>query len=955
MGLVVACLWAGSALGAGETEVVYLSGKGNDDGVKWDFWCSAGQNSGKWGTIDVPSNWELQGYGIYSYGRDQNRNGWPKVQGKYKRTFNAPAGFEGKRTYLVFEGSMTDTQAFINGQSAGPMHQGGYYRFKYDVSKLLKAGENLLEVTVDDESANASVNNAERRGDYWNYAGIFRPVELEVVPKESIDQVAIDAKADGTFSADVEFAGIPAPLETGITMFWTVEAQVMDSAGKAVGPVMTQKVPQGSKGVRLTGKYADAKLWNAETPNLYHLQVRLKDPMGADEHEVTKQFGFRTVEAKAGEGILLNGQKIMLKGADRHSFWPDSGRCLSDKICRDDILVMKEMNMNAVRCSHYPPDQHFLDMCDEMGMYVLDELAGWHQAYDTPTGVKLVEEMVKRDVNHPSVLFWDNGNEGGWNNALDTEFAKWDPTGRHVLHPQQTIRGIDNTHYPAYNAVVTKSAGNNPVFYTEMLHGLYDGGGGAGLEDYWKVMTASKVAAGGFIWSLVDEDVKRTDKGGRIDSMGNQAPDGILGPYREKEGSFYTVKQVWSPIVMKGGFISNSTYSMEIENRFDFIDAKDCSFTWETRRMHGPNEPMGSDAVASGTATMAGSIPPHTKGTIRWDSRASLSVPNAITYVHVFGPDKKELTTFALETSLVSGLLALPAAAGSGVVKVEDGADGLVVTAGELALKFNKQNGQLAAVSRAGKGFSLINGPKMVEAAPPIPPPAGSARGAAATPAPPLAESTLTSLTQKMDGADVVVTAAYEGAMKSVVYRVRPNGWMSVDWAYHLTGTHELFGVGFDYPEEKVQGMRYLGNGPATVYQNRLAGGTLDVWEKKYNNTMVGDPDDLPAGAHFEYPVFKGYYAGMKWAQLQTSEGPITALVNQDDLYVQVLTPKVPPANLIGQSGVPFANSALSFLHAIPAIGSKFTNATTTGPMGQPAVAKGDYKGSISLYFGELK
>ena len=230
----------------------------------------------------------------------------------------------------------------------------------------------------------------------------------------------------------------------------------------------------------------------------------------------------------------------------------------------------------------------------------------------------------------------------------------------------------------------------------------------------------------------------------------------------------------------------------------------------------------------------------------------------------------------------------------------------------------------------AGKPFSLINGPKFVEAAPLSPPPAGSARGTAASTAPPLPESTLASLTQKTDGTDILVSATYTGNMQSITYRIRPNGWLTIDYAYNLSGTHELFGVGFDYPESKVQGIRYLGNGPAPVFQNRLAGGTLDVWEKKYNNTMVGNPDDLKPGEHFDYPEFKGYYAGVRWIQLQTTEGPITALVPGGQ-YVQIFAPKT--AGDIGQTGVPYPSGGISFLDAIPAIGSKFNRATTSGPM----------------------
>ena len=151
--------------------------------------------------------------------------------------------------------------------------------------------------------------------------------------------------------------------------------------------------------------------------------------------------------------------------------------------------------------------------------------------------------------------------------------------------------------------------------------------------------------------------------------------------------------------------------------------------------------------------------------------------------------------------------------------------------------------------------------------------------------------------------------------------------------------------------------MRFLGEGPATVYQNRLAGGTLDVWDRPYNNTMVGDPDDLKPGEHYDYPAFKGFYTGVRWLQLNTSDGPITAMVDQSrdaPIYVQVFTPKSPPAALLGQTGVPFPNAGVSFLHAIPAVGSKFVGPKSSGPMGQPAVAKGEYNGHISLYFGKL-
>ena len=213
---------------------------------------------------------------------------------------------------------------------------------------------------------------------------------------------------------------------------------------------------------------------------------------------MTKRFGFRTFEVRPGDGLYLNGQKIRLKGVCRHSFWPDSGRCLSREISYADVRLIKEMNMNAVRMSHYPPDEHFLDACDELGLYVLDELAGWQKPpYDTEIGKKLVKEMVTRDVCHPCILFWDNGNEGGWNRELDDQFALYDPQNRTVLHPWENFNGVDTAHYRNYEITQKKLSGSTLYMPTEFLHGLYDGGHGAGLDDYWKLMYASPDGSGG--------------------------------------------------------------------------------------------------------------------------------------------------------------------------------------------------------------------------------------------------------------------------------------------------------------------------------------------------------------------------------------------------------------------------------------------------------------------------
>ncbi len=952
---------------AAETETQYLSGLGKDDPVKWEFRADKGQNAGKWSTIGVPSNWELQGFGIYTYGRVTPPGGWPRVHGIYRRTFTTPANWRDKTVFIKFEGVMTDTQVTINGQSAGPVHQGGYYAFKYDITSILKpAGQkNEIQVDVDDDSKNESVDHAERRGDFWNYGGIFRPVYLEAVPKAFVDHLAINASASGSLNVDVALSDTRASAPGGPAA--SVEMRVLDMSGKPVGNPVTAKDVDLKATAHLSGTFPNPRLWTAETPNLYQLEVRLKLG-GAVVHTVHQRFGFRTIELRPGQGLFVNGNRVFLKGVARHSFWPDSGRTLSEQISRDDINLIKEMNGNAVRSSHYPPDRHFLDACDELGLYVLDELAGWQAHYDTDIGRKLVKEMVEHDVNHPSILFWDNGNEGGFNFDLDGDYAKYDPAKRVVLHPWASYPpGIaDTKHYPNYETLTQKLAADPVFFPTEMLHGLYDGGAGAGMQDYWDAILKSKAGAGGFIWSFVDEDVKRTDKGGILDSQGNMAPDGIVGPYREREASFYTVKQLWSPIIVTPPDATSRSYT--VTNRYGFLNADQCIYEWQTLAFRQPNDTASGSVVLASRTDHGRSLAPGSSAS--WDGwgppapaagRSAKKAPDA-TRLIVRDATGRVVQTYVWPTDgLEQRLDQLDASVGGVKPTATESGDTLTAIAGDLSLQISKTTGLLVSVSRQGNSFSLANGPRVMAMGPrlgvarrqkPSDPPTPPPQPPAMAP-----DSRLTSLTHETDGNDLVISAAFDGPMKSLTYRLKPSGWLSIDYVYAISGAQEYFGIGFDYPEADVKGMRFLGEGPAPVYQNRLAGGTLDVWNRPYNNTIDGDPDELKPGEHFDYPLFKGFYSGVRWLQLNTSEGPITAMVDQhrdSPIYVQVFTPKTPPPNLLGQVAVPFPNAGVSFLHAIPAIGNKFGSPQSTGPMGQPAIAKGEYKGHISLYFGKL-
>jgi hypothetical protein len=905
-----------------ETQRLYLSGQDKDHTVPWRFLCTSGAHSGVWTNLPVPSHWDMHGFGTLTYHKDAT-NAWDE-RGLYEHDFTVPAEWSGKRVFLVFEGVMTDTTAKWNGEVVGPMHQGGFYRFKHEVTKWVRFGAtNRLEVTVARHSANESVNKAERLADYWVFGGIYRPVYLEAVPARFIERVAIDAKADGAFAMDAFADGAESTdrIEAQITRLdgTAVGAAFQGQPGEVSGGTATNP-PDATPTARLTTRIPSPLQWTAETPNLYSIEVRLKRG-GEPLHTYRQRFGFRTMEVREGDGLYVNGRKVILKGVCRHSFWPDSGRCLSAEVHRLDIRTIHEMNGNAVRMSHYPPDAEFLDLCDELGLYVLDELGGWHNHYDTAVGSKLVAEMLARDVNHPCILFWDNGNEGGWNTALDPLFGKYDPQQRRVLHPWAPFSGVNTAHYLAYEnariaatgAPMNYHAGServdtnlpNGFIYmpTEFMHGLFDGGAGAGLEDYWSMMMSHSNCAGGFIWVLEDDAVKRPDTG-KMDTAGNQAPDGIVGPYREREGSYYTIRDMWSPIVIREKQLPpDFAGKLTLENHSAFTDTTNLIAGWSLVRFPGPNDTNPKSISVQGGVVHLPSIAPGQTGTLQWDLPEAWKDPNW----------RKEMEALELEIALPNGgyrskwvwplrvasLLPANAAVAARADRSGEPGNPVELKHKDMVAHFDAGTGGLLDVTRGGKSYALRGGPRVIA-----------------------------------------------GKAGKVTWQLREDGWLQCRFSYTATGTNHCLGVTFDYPEAQVKTKRWLGQGPYRVWKNRLRGGTLGVWTNAYNNTITGYRD-------WVYPEFKGYFADVRWLQLETTEGPIT-VVPENIPYVQVLTPEFPPTNLVGHAIAPMPKCGLGFLHAIPPIGTKFKGAETTGPQGQPNVGQGEYSGTVSFYFGGL-
>ncbi len=897
--LTIFCLfsWLPQAL-AQPTQQVYLSGTDKDHTLAWDFFCTKGRNSGKWTKIAVPSQWEQQGFGSYNYGHDREKT---DEEGLYKHTFTTQKDWKEKRVFIAFEGAMTDTEVKINGKLAGPVHQGGFYRFSYEITKLLKPeAENLLEVKVSKQSADASINKAERSGDFWVLSGIFRPVYLEIVPQTYIERVAIDAKADGSFLMDV--------YAPAITTKHRITAQIQELNGNKVGEAFSAKADPKAGKTTLKHSVSNPRLWNAEFPNLYQVVVSVTDAQGSI-HTHTQKFGFRTIELRPQDGIYVNGQKVIFKGVCRHSFWPETGRTLSKEISILDVNLMKEMNMNAVRMSHYPPDQHFLDVCDSLGLFVLDELTGWQAKYDTEVGRKLVKELVVRDVNHPSILFWDNGNEGGWNTGLDGDYMLYDPQKRLVLHPWEKFNGTDTRHYISYNYLVNSTLSAQEILMpTEFMHGLYDGGHAAGLDDFWNLMLKHPYCAGGFLWSFHDEGIVRTDKNGKIDTDGNHAPDGLVGPYREKEASFYAVKEIWSPVAIdRRNLPTTFDGKLEVENRYSFTNLDQCTFTWKLVTYPTPTDTALSPIMQTTGKPKALSLAPGNKGWLDLNLPANWKESDAL-YLTATDPYNRELFTWTWAihspADIARRTQTVRRPTKTAIKPLVQG-NSLTLTVDGVTYSFSQQTGNLEKVTNTRSTIPLSNGP--VQAG---------------------VNHTLKQLTHRAAGESYIVEPLYEGRSDlGVKWTFTPGQPAKLEYSYSQRKDTSFMGITFQYPEEKITGMKWLGRGPYRVWKNRLKGMQLGVWHKAYNNTITGES--------WQYPEFKGYHSELYWVVIETKEAPFTIYTADKGVYLQMLKPAHPAGANNANTSPAFPEGNISFLQAISPIGTKFQPAEVMGPQSQ--------------------
>lgn len=557
------------------------------------------EKAGKgWEEIRVPSVWQLQGYDKMHY-----TDVWylfplnpPFVPTKnptgiYKRKVHLDKKWLKNDTILKFHGVDSAFDVWVNGKHAG---FGKISRLpsEFDITGFVHDGENDITVRVYKWSDGTYLEDQ----DMWWMSGIFRDVELINEPKQTIYDCQVNATLDDTYKTGLLSADLTLKDCASEPVKGSWELCFMEQV--AASGKFTAKEGRAHVSARVEKVYP----WTAETPSLYTFTARI------DGHEIEVRTGFRRIEIK-DKNFLVNGQVILLNGANHHDYDPENGRTVSYDRVKEDIILMKQYNMNAVRCSHYPANEYFYDLCDEYGLYVIDEADlechgfEWGENYkwitDDPAWetayVSRSVGMVKRDRNHPSIIMWSMGNES----AFGCNFRK----------AAEAIRALDDTrlvHYEGdFEAEVTdvystmytrlkglkeiaeyKVKGDKPHVMCEYGHAM--GNGPGGLKAYQDMYRAYKRLQGGFIWEWYDHGIHVREDGkdyykyggnfGDFPTNGNFCVDGVLMPDRTPSPALLEYKQIISPVeIVKSEAGANTLY---VRNFYDFRSLAHVMLKW---------------------------------------------------------------------------------------------------------------------------------------------------------------------------------------------------------------------------------------------------------------------------------------------------------------------------------------------------------------------------------------
>jgi beta-galactosidase/beta-glucuronidase len=612
-----------------------------------------------WDDIEVPGNWTMQGYDkpIYTNVKMPFAPNPPYVPsdnptGLYRRTFIIPANWQGRQIFACFNGVESAFYLWVNGQKIG-YSQGSRLPAEFDITAYVQPGENTMTVKAIRWSDGSYLEDQ----DHWWMAGIYRDVYLYATPKVHI----FDMFARTELDADYRDAVLKVQAEInfyeqsesgdyqGETRFFDasapdyhVEMQLFNAQAEPVfaepvsRPVMVSDWAMPA--VNLASDVSNPHKWSAETPYLYTLVLTLKNAAGETIEAVSHKIGFRQVEIKNKE-LLINGRPVLTKGVNRHDHDDKRGKTITEETMIADIKLMKQFNINAVRTSHYPNDSRWYELCDEYGLYVVDEAnIEAHALYNTlchdpqwtHAFVERGQRMVERDKNHPCIIMWSLGNESGYGPNHDT-LAGWirgtDPTrplhyegvvsslsvmlnGYIDLEPEgfPTPEQFDQARragwqlgrlatdvvcpmYPAVDHLIDYAQDPNndrPFIMCEYAHSM--GNSTGNLKEYWEAIENNHGLQGGFIWDWVDQGLVKVDEkgteywayGGDFGDEINDANfciNGLIWPDRTPHPAMYEHKKIIQPVGIQAKDLSAG--QIEITNKQYFSDLSGLNVLWE--------------------------------------------------------------------------------------------------------------------------------------------------------------------------------------------------------------------------------------------------------------------------------------------------------------------------------------------------------------------------------------
>lgn len=571
------------------------------------FW-KPGYNTGKWKNIEVPGSWELQGFDapIYtdvSYPFTPNPPLVPtdyNPVGAYIREFTVPANWNGMDIFIDFEGVESAFYCWVNGELAG-YSEDSRLPAHFNIGKLLKKGTNKLAVQVFRYSDGSYLEDQ----DYWKYSGIERNVFIYARPANRVKDFKLtttltDQYTEGNMKLNL-WLNRPQPGQS-------VDIKVMDGDKTLFSKREKLTTPQDTL-LTIQQQFPDIKSWNAETPQLYTLVVTTNDAQGKATESFTHNFGFRMVEMRNGM-ILVNNVPLKFKGVNRHEHDRFTGRTITVESMIEDIRLMKQFNLNAVRCSHYPNNPEWYALCDRYGLYLIDEAnieshGMEHHKDETLANypdwefpfMQRMERMVMRDRNFTSIVTWSLGNESGYGKHFETLYhwtKKFDPT-RPVQYEGARKQGISDIYCPMYGRIWWLREHVNqrqprPLILCEYAHAM--GNSVGNLQDYWDLIYKYDQLQGGFIWDWVDQTFEKKDeKGLKIAAYGgdmgfvgvrndsNFCANGLIAADRSLHPHIWEVKKVYQYVHFAPAPFTTNV--IQVKNWHDFIGLEGLALRWK--------------------------------------------------------------------------------------------------------------------------------------------------------------------------------------------------------------------------------------------------------------------------------------------------------------------------------------------------------------------------------------